>query len=297
MTRREIERKFDEIVAFAEVEKFLDTPVKRYSSGMYVRLAFAVAAHLEPEILIVDEVLSVGDAAFQRRCIAKMGEFSRNGGTALVVSHNLGVIQSLCPTAVQLERGSIVGDGSATAQVTDYLARQASNSTISIAKRADREGNGAIRVSDFRFTDDGGNNLTEVVCGSSLVVRLDFARQQIDLMLEQVALSCWSIEGVKLFHIDTTQSLAHNDLMAGQNTLLCRIPRIPLSPGVYHWNVLLRAASCIQDHVYNAAVLEVLPGDFFGTGRTPLATNGMLLIDHSWIGLAHQTKRVPLGAC
>jgi len=128
MTRAEIKQKFDEIVAFAEVEKFLDTPVKHYSSGMYVRLAFAVAAHLEPEVLIVDEVLAVGDAEFQRKCLGKMEEVSRRGGrTVLFVSHNMGVVTSLCPRVIWLDHGSAERDGSARAVIDDYLQRGAPN--------------------------------------------------------------------------------------------------------------------------------------------------------------------------
>ena len=112
MTRREIYKKFDEILAFAKVEKFFDTPVKRYSSGMYVRLAFAIAAHLEPEILVVDEVLAVGDAEFQKKCLGKMDEVSRREGrTVLLVSHNMGVVTSLCPLAIWLDHGSIIQAG------------------------------------------------------------------------------------------------------------------------------------------------------------------------------------------
>lgn len=123
MTRAEIRRKFDEIVAFAEVEKFLDTPVKRYSSGMYVRLAFAVAAHLEPEILIVDEVLAVGDAEFQKKCLGKMSEVAGGGRTVLFVSHNLTAVTDLCSRALLLQNGSIRYSGDAQAAVTEYVER------------------------------------------------------------------------------------------------------------------------------------------------------------------------------
>lgn len=123
MTRQEIKQKFDEIVAFAEVEKFLDTPVKRYSSGMQVRLAFAVAAHLEPEIMVVDEVLAVGDSAFQEKCVGKMNEVAREGRTVLFVSHNMGAIQKLCHRTILLEEGSLVVDGPSTHVVSRYLSR------------------------------------------------------------------------------------------------------------------------------------------------------------------------------
>jgi lipopolysaccharide transport system ATP-binding protein len=122
MTKAEIKRKFDEIVAFSEVEKFLDTPVKRYSSGMYVRLAFAVAAHLEPEILIIDEVLAVGDAAFQKKCLGKMGQVADSGRTVLFVSHNMGAIQALCKKAIYLKGGRVKNAGDITPVVQEYLS-------------------------------------------------------------------------------------------------------------------------------------------------------------------------------
>jgi lipopolysaccharide transport system ATP-binding protein len=122
MTRREITGKMDEIIAFAEVEKFIDTPVKRYSSGMYLRLAFAVAAHLEPEILIVDEVLAVGDAQFQKKCLGKLGDVAGQGRTVLLVSHNLAAVQNLCTRVLWLERGKLVWDGDAAPAVRQYLA-------------------------------------------------------------------------------------------------------------------------------------------------------------------------------
>src|SRR3954468_6940179 len=134
MGRLEIKRKFDEIIAFAEIEKFLDTPVKRYSSGMYVRLAFAVAAHLEPEILIVDEVLAVGDAEFQKRCLGRRGEVAQEGRTVLFVSHNMQAVRRLCRTGILLEQGQIVAEGDAQSVVRRYLA--SSQSGVALHPRA-----------------------------------------------------------------------------------------------------------------------------------------------------------------
>jgi lipopolysaccharide transport system ATP-binding protein len=129
MSRAEIRRKFDEIIAFAELEKFLDTPVKYYSSGMYMRLAFAVAAHLEPEILLVDEVLAVGDAAFQKKCLGKMGDVAKQGRTVLFVSHNLAAVQSLCGRVIHLQQGRLVEDGSPAKVISNYLSTSFSTQT------------------------------------------------------------------------------------------------------------------------------------------------------------------------
>src|SRR5688572_3024387 len=142
MQRMEITRKFDEIVDFAEVEQFMDMPVKHYSSGMYLRLAFAVAAHLEPEILLVDEVLAVGDAAFQKKCLGKIGEVAGAGRTVLFVSHNMAAITSLCTRVVYLDKGLFSADGSANEIVQLYLTRSAGNVVENLADRTDRGGNG-----------------------------------------------------------------------------------------------------------------------------------------------------------
>ncbi|MBX2852045.1 MAG: ABC transporter ATP-binding protein, partial [Phycisphaeraceae bacterium] len=146
MARTEIKRKFDEIVAFAEVAKFLDTPVKRYSSGMYVRLAFAVAAHLEPEILVVDEVLAVGDMDFQRKCLGKMDEVSKQGRTVLFVSHNMATIARLCERSIMLKQGQLVLDGATGDVINEYLAEGARDSVTPLYERTDRMGEGQARM-------------------------------------------------------------------------------------------------------------------------------------------------------
>jgi len=137
MTRAEVRAKFDEIVAFAEVERFLDTPVKRYSSGMYVRLAFAVAAHLEPEILIVDEVLAVGDAEFQKKCLGKMKDVSRGGRTVLFVSHNMGIMRNVCQTGILLEQGRRVAEGRMSKVIDEYVQRSPTSTRFTANRNED----------------------------------------------------------------------------------------------------------------------------------------------------------------
>jgi lipopolysaccharide transport system ATP-binding protein len=153
MTRREIDRKFDEIVDFSGVEKFLDTPVKHYSSGMYVRLAFAVAAHLQPEILLVDEVLAVGDAEFQKKCLGKMDDVARSGRTVLFVSHNMGAIESLCRTSICLAAGAIAYQGETKDAVKYYMSSTNANSLPSISLRKDRVGSGKLVFEDLQIDD------------------------------------------------------------------------------------------------------------------------------------------------
>jgi lipopolysaccharide transport system ATP-binding protein len=282
MSRREIGRNFDAIVNFSGIEQFLDTPVKRYSSGMYVRLAFSVAIHLEPEILIVDEVLAVGDGEFQRKCFQKMDEIRRTGRTVLVVSHNLGAIQTLCTRAVQLEQGQVVGQGDVAEQVASYLARLTAASKRPLADRTDREGVGRVRVVGLIFQNTRGEPIECAVCGDELrlVVRCE---AEPDLRVETVGLSCWSADGVKLFHVDTAQRGHGYDRRGPERDYVCCFPRLPLAPGLYHWNVMVKADGQIQDHLYAAATVEVLPGDFYRTGQTPMAAQGAVLVDHEWV--------------
>ena len=170
MTRREIQRKFDEIVAFAEVEKFLDTPVKRYSSGMYVRLAFAVAAHLEPEILIVDEVLAVGDAQFQKKCLGKMGEVGQAGRTVLFVSHNLDAINTLCESAILLKNGKLEFSGSVDKVIRHYMEdieKQSIQSGGTWIKTEQTPGLKKVTLSQFGSVTD------ELVCGENFVIEVE----------------------------------------------------------------------------------------------------------------------------
>ena len=168
MPRREVARKFDEIVEFAEIGKYLDTPVKRYSSGMYTRLAFAVASHLEPEILVVDEVLAVGDAAFQKKCLGKMGQVSRHGRTVLFVSHNMTAVKSLCTRAILVEAGRVALDGSVDEVVNRYLTAGTDMSRTGIIPEdipRHRDYHDEARFRSVRLTDLAGNDLTQLYFG------------------------------------------------------------------------------------------------------------------------------------
>ncbi len=175
MSRAEIKRKFDEIVAFAEVEKFLDTPVKHYSSGMYVRLAFAVAAHLEPEILVVDEVLAVGDAQFQKRCLGKMGEVAHGGRTVLFVSHNMTAVQTLCRRALMLSSGELISDGPVTQVVPRYMREsQGPSGEKHWTDPRTAPGNDIIRIKRVRILPEGGSDSGLLTMQTPLRIETDF---------------------------------------------------------------------------------------------------------------------------
>lgn len=235
MRRAEIDRKFDEIVAFSEVEKFLDTPVKRYSSGMYVRLAFAVAAHLEPEILIVDEVLAVGDAAFQKKCMGKMDDVAQEGRTILFVSHNMNAIQRLCSRSLLLEQGRLVKDGPTSEIIGQYLAEGASAAPPESwldATAVNRKGSGQARVTSVRYSSGREVVMNNPYSGGPLEVALriwsDAARP-----LGSLAVILYDRFGTKLINADTISLGQTIHLEKGDNLVRLRIEQIYLNPGSY----------------------------------------------------------------
>ncbi len=283
MSRKEINRKFDEIVAFSEIEQFLDTPVKRYSSGMYVRLAFAVAAHLEPEILVIDEVLAVGDAGFQQRCFQKMREVRDSGRTVVVVSHNLGAIRSLCTQAINLEQGQVMSQGDPETEIAWYLGRLAEASKGSLIERKDREGSSRIRVAQIVFLNADDQPIQHAITGEELRIHLRCLAEGAELSAGYVALSCWTMDGIKVFHVDNVQRGQLISEVGLVRDYVCRIPRLPLLPGHYYWNVAIADGGKLLDHVYSCAKLEVLAGDYFRNGQTTPVQGGFVLVDHSWV--------------
>jgi lipopolysaccharide transport system ATP-binding protein len=228
MSKAEIKRKFDEIVAFAEVEKFLDTPVKRYSSGMYVRLAFAVAAHLEPEILVVDEVLAVGDAQFQKKCLGKMGEVAGEGRTVLFVSHNMGAVSALCDKAVYLVKGQVREIGTAERLVTTYLSELFQNKVDDL-KQLRLPGHGKeVRFTDIRLLSDDALSL---VFGQPIKYVLtiwsdcDFHKLSLGSSIFNSTGNCvGSLITKETFSVQANQQL----------TLQLTLSNFNLAPGSYH---------------------------------------------------------------
>ena len=270
MTKKEIKGKFDEIVAFAEIEKFLDTPVKRYSSGMYVRLAFAVAAHLEPEILIVDEVLAVGDAQFQKKCLGKMQDVSQQGRTVLIVSHNMAMIRSLCSRTIVLSGGSVACDGDVDDGIQQYLCDRAATATgILLEERKDRQGNGRLRFTDvYVIGKSGVKNVLYMGETVQIVVRFSAAETvktcDISIHFENI----WSDTILRLATRETRTPF--NDL-SGEGSIICTIPKLRLLAARYY---VLIAASIppayeYLDYVSHAAVFEVLEDDVYGSGKIP----------------------------
>ena len=260
MTRAEIRRKFEEIVVFADVQRFLDMPVKRYSSGMYVRLAFSVAAHLEPEILVVDEVLAVGDAEFQKKCLRKMQDVAGYGRTVLFVSHNMGTIQQLCTRAILVDHGAIISDDQPPVAVKEYLASDHRFYTRQLDSWHDRSGNGQGKIVALDIQNEVGSPTAAVELGGSLGFRLTIEIYQA-MRTPIFGISIQSAEGEALLDLRSNHGGLELSLSPGRILVQSEIRDIGLYPGEYTVSPWLFDASARADvdWVRNCAQFSVLP--------------------------------------
>jgi len=281
MRRAEIRARFDEIVEFAELERFLDTPVKRYSSGMSVRLAFAVAAHLEPEILLVDEVLAVGDAAFQRKSLGKMNEVAKEGRTVIFVSHNLAIIQALCNRGVLLERGEVKADAPIGEAIDRYLRTLESAATDDLLERRDRDNRAydETLVRRLEILDASGGHPNVVVAGRPATIVIDVTEH---LPKMECQLTIVNSLGQPVCTLDSEMSAPVD--VRGPETgtrLECEIESLPLLPGRYRIDVIVKGKRHIQDGLQAAAFFDVEPGM---VGNRPIAVeaDGDVSLPHSW---------------
>jgi lipopolysaccharide transport system ATP-binding protein len=282
MRKAEIDRKFKEIVAFAEVERFLDTPVKHYSNGMHVRLAFAVAAHLEPQILIVDEVLAVGDIAFQMRCLGKMGDTVRQGRTVLFVSHNMAVVQGLCSRACLLRGGQIVGEGLPAEVVRQYVAEASQGAPASLEERQDRQGTGKIRFVKTCIIDGEGCPLATALCGQDIGLVVAYrAREHQPVARVDVHAAFYTSLGQFMFNCSSEGSGSPLDVLPASGEVVCHIPELPLAPGPYVFNLYATVWGELADRVQQTGSLDVAAGDYFGTGQLKTHNEGFL-VKHKW---------------
>ena len=285
MSRAEIRRKFDEIVAFAEIDKFLDTPVKRYSSGMYVRLAFAVAAHLEPEILIVDEVLAVGDAGFQKKCLNKMGDFTtKEGRTVILVSHQMTAIQNLCTRCILMEQGQLVRDGKTSEVVNAYMARCTQLAKGGLAGRRDRRGRGEVRITSIDLRDEAGNIIPQAIAGNNVILSLGYTVR--DGIEATDCIVCVGIEKDLKDYLCISSALVDRRQLrlSGSGRIDFMVPDWPLMGGQYHVNLHVSSNQGEQDCLQNASVIEVIDGDFYGTGKLHHENweGTVVLVRYSW---------------
>ncbi len=282
MRRAEIRAKLDEIIAFSEVEKFIDMPVKHYSSGMYVRLAFAVAAHLEPEILVVDEVLAVGDIAFQRKCMGKMNDVARGGRTVLFVSHNMPAVSSLTSKAVLLDGGRLVKQDHTDEVIRWYLREMRDKSpSTRVIDRTDRDGDGRARIVDIFVDDQEGN--VNILPLSKSPKRINIEIDAEDCVAEiNIAISIFNSDRRRIVWTESSLSTDLFTFEKGRHKLRIDLARgFSPTPGEYFVNAALISSGGMVDYVADALKFSIETGDFFGRGRLPNTTSEVL-VDHTW---------------
>jgi lipopolysaccharide transport system ATP-binding protein len=281
MTRSEIRARFDEIVEFAEIERFLDTPVKRYSSGMSVRLAFAIAAHLEPEILLVDEVLAVGDASFQRKSLGKMNEVANEGRTVIFVSHNLAIIQALCSRGILLERGRAIADAPIDEAVDSYLRTLERSAATDLLERADRDPRAydETLVRRIEIHNPGGQP-NVLVAGQPATIAVEVTQR---LPMMECQLTLVNSLGQPVCTLDSEISapvdLREDDLGP---RIECDIESLPLLPGRYRIDVIVKGKRQIQDGLQAATFFDVEPGIVAERPTAAAGAEGNVVLPHLW---------------
>jgi lipopolysaccharide transport system ATP-binding protein len=284
MRRREIERQFDAIVSFAEVEKFLDTPVKHYSSGMYVRLAFAVAAHLNPEILVVDEVLAVGDAQFQSKCLGKMGEVARSGRTVLLVSHNVAAVSNLCTRTVVLSAGRVDFSGDTQTGIRRYVALGQAGSADVQDLSSCRPAWAKPLIQSVRTVDESGQDCRNYMLGAEILVEMSFDTTGFDPLRQPVM-------GVIINHQTAGVVCGINTRMTrfdpGRGpfthaTFRCRVKDAPLLAGNYNLDIWLGDGTADLDAIAGRLNIEIVPSDVYSTGVTPMRNLGVIFVNADW---------------
>jgi lipopolysaccharide transport system ATP-binding protein len=280
MRRAEIQQRFDDIVAFAEVERFLETPVKRYSTGMYMRLAFAVAAHLEPEIVLVDEVLAVGDAAFQKKCLGKMGDIAEEGRTVIFVSHNMGAVASLCQTGLVLDAGRIRFVGPVAEAVERYLGQFSGTNDVPLGLRHDRTGSGEVKLTGFHLESETGERTEAIRNGHTARLVFDYATPagrparnvEFQIVVRTEA-------GEPLFQFGTRPTGQNFREVPPSGRLVCELTRFPLAPGRYQLDAYLAVEGRTSDYVLWLAPLAVVDGDYYGSGYRVFERESRFLVD------------------
>jgi lipopolysaccharide transport system ATP-binding protein len=263
MTRDEIRRNFDAIVEFAEIERFLDTPVKRYSSGMYVRLAFAVAAHLTPEILLIDEVLAVGDIEFQRRCLGRMNEVARSGRTVVFVSHNLDSIERLCSRAVLLSRGTVAKSGSTRDVISYYVSQRGTTaSSADLRNFPDREGTGRAKITGLELLGATGRTIDVAEFATSFGIRIHYETYT-RLAGSHFGLAILDETNERVFLTNTREGGLSLEILEGSGWIDCMIDQPNLLPGIYFLEAWVtdEAMRNFADHLRMVAKFEIVVGE------------------------------------
>ncbi len=282
MKRAEIKKRLNEIVEFAEVEKFIDTPVKYYSSGMYTRLAFSVGAFLETEILVIDEILAVGDSAFQKKCIEKMKDITETTGrTIIIVSHNMLTIQKLCTKCIFLDKGEIKKIGKTEEVIQSYLNEVEFTNKLALVDRKDRLGNGGLRVSSISFKDKNGTDISHIKAGDDIQIWVEY--KLTDIKIHNIEFSFDIDSFYNQYRIASISNKIINQRISTRERIIkINLPKVSLNTGKYQYTIImLSEGGDILDWVQQAGIFEVEYGDYYHTGNLPTADHGSLLLNYS----------------
>jgi lipopolysaccharide transport system ATP-binding protein len=294
MSRAEINARFDQIVEFAEVARFLDTPVKRYSSGMHVRLAFAVAAHLEPQIMLVDEVLAVGDAAFQRRCLGKMGDFAKEGRNVLFVSHSMDSIAALCSSVMVMEDGHASEQLPTGEGIARYLDLTGDRADVPLARRPRTQHKQRPPVFTGLGICANGGDSGVVPCGGKVTFQIEM-RDFNDPGQLTCAIAIYNEKSQRIVLLHTQY---HAGLTFGAGSfkkLSCTVPSLPLTPGTYYVELVYADGYQVLERVERAGRFDVVFSDYLGTGKLPSYAQCQLVLPCAWQGV-HAVVELDLGA-
>jgi lipopolysaccharide transport system ATP-binding protein len=283
MSRAEVKSRFDQIVEFAEIDQFIDTPVKRYSSGMYVRLAFAVSAFLEPEILILDEVLAVGDIKFRTKCLKRLEQLINGRHTIMFVAHDAGIITKYCDTALWLERGSIKAFGSAEAVADGY--QSANRPTEKVIEQNVHGGTGEFLVTAIELLDEDGQSKQSLACGERCFVALNCERRVASRKEARQAVArvvFYDEFGGRMFSLSSQYGERQLASLGDRTRILCEIPKLPLLPGIYRLNYDLSLDGECVDAQVSARNVEVVPGKFYGISQLPTRSSTPICVGCTW---------------
>ena len=285
LDKNEINAIFDSIVEFSGVGEFLDMPVKHYSSGMYMRLAFSVAAHLDPDILLMDEVLAVGDLAFQQKCLQRVENLASEGRTIIFVSHSMGEIARFCDHLICMDQGKIRYTGDVITGIAMYQQDMAPQQSMKLIDRTDRTGTGFARLTSLHVLDENKVPTMSVKTSDEIYLALDYRfdraheRQVKDVFVNIVV---ENDKRQRLFGLPSEVLATDLTELSSTGTFMCHVKRLPLVPGTYYISVALLIDRQLVDKVIDVTTLTVLEGDYYGTGRLPLRSFGEICVDFSW---------------
>ena len=281
MRREEVNRKLDSIVSFSGLEDFLDTPVKHYSSGMYVRLAFSVASHLEPDILLIDEVLAVGDHEFRQKCMDRLLDVSGQGRTIIMVSHQMSYLKELCQSGIYLHSGTIQYHGKIVDTINHYINHFTTVRPLQVRDRQDRRGSGIVKLVGFKTLGKNKIPLNTIAAGHEVNFQIQLETNSANAFNVTVQLECYDMYGHLCFVANNAISNSSLPKIYSGDTITCHLPKFPLNTGMYFINASIHVTNQLADEVLHITTLDVEHGLFYPTGKLPQANKGFL-VDYTW---------------